>query len=295
VPIDSTDLALFSAATTVTVRNGRKASFWHGSWINGQAPYSLCPLLYKHSRRKKRSVREATTNGRWIADIAHNLNHNLLDEFFKLWREIEAANLNLQDDEEDCIIWNLESSGQFSTRSAYAIQFAGHTLSSFPSLIWEVWAPPKCKFFLWLLLQDKLWTAARLQQRGWENNYFCALCIRNLETVQHLFFECPLARSVWNLVADWSLCEKLRPSGWEYQEDIEDWFAQTTTSGDKKGHTMSILTLWCLWNQRNAVIFRDQRKSAIGVFDEIKDTVHCWSLARRLAPEPPTVVHLGSE
>jgi hypothetical protein len=104
VPIDSTDLALFSAATTVTVRNGRKASFWHSSWLNGQTPFSLCPLLYKHSRRKKRSVREATTNGRWIADVAHNLNHNLLDEFFKLWREIEAANLNLQDNEEDCII-----------------------------------------------------------------------------------------------------------------------------------------------------------------------------------------------
>jgi hypothetical protein len=32
-------------------------------------------LLYKHSRRKKRSVREAITNGKWIADIAH-LNHS---------------------------------------------------------------------------------------------------------------------------------------------------------------------------------------------------------------------------
>jgi hypothetical protein len=76
-------------------------------------------------------------------DIAHNLNHDLLDEFFKLWRAIEAANLNLQDNEEDFIVWNLESSGQFSTKSAYAIQFAGHTLSSFPSLIWEAWAPPQ--------------------------------------------------------------------------------------------------------------------------------------------------------
>jgi hypothetical protein len=121
LPIDSTDLGLFSAATIVTVRNGRKAYFWHSSWINGWAPYALFPLLYRHSRRKKRSVREAIVNGRWITDIAHNLNHDLLDEFSKLWAAIEGTGLNLQDEEEDHIIWNLESSGQYSTKSAYAI------------------------------------------------------------------------------------------------------------------------------------------------------------------------------
>lgn len=131
LPIDSTDLALFSAATTVTVRNGCKASFWHSTWLNGRAPYAKFPLLYRHSRRKKRSVREATTNGRWIADIAYNLNHALLDEFFKLWTEIEEARPDLQEEEEDHIIWNLESSGNYSTKSAYAIQFAGHAPSSF--------------------------------------------------------------------------------------------------------------------------------------------------------------------
>jgi hypothetical protein len=136
---------------------------------------------------REKSVREAIANGRWIADIAHNLNHSLLNEFFKLWNMINWASLSLQDDEQDSIAWNLKSSGQFSTRSACTIQFARHTLSSFPSLIWD-WAPPKCMFFLWLLLQDRLWTAARLQQRGWENNYLCALCFRNLETAQHLFF-----------------------------------------------------------------------------------------------------------
>ena len=35
LPVDSEDLALFSAATRVTVRNGQKASFWHSSWIDG--------------------------------------------------------------------------------------------------------------------------------------------------------------------------------------------------------------------------------------------------------------------
>jgi len=49
--------------------------------------------------------------------------------------------------------------------------------------------------------------------------------------------------------------------------------------GDKKGHTLVILTLWCIWNQRNAIIFRECRKTAQALFVEIKDTAYYWSLA----------------
>ena len=71
-------LALFSAVTRVSVRNGQKASFWHSSWIDGWPPASLCPRLYQHSKRKNRTVSEALLGGRWIRDIAYSLNHDLL-------------------------------------------------------------------------------------------------------------------------------------------------------------------------------------------------------------------------
>jgi hypothetical protein len=38
LPIDSTDMALFNAATKVEVHNGCKASFWNSSWLDGKAP-----------------------------------------------------------------------------------------------------------------------------------------------------------------------------------------------------------------------------------------------------------------
>ena len=162
----------------VTVRNGLKASFWHSSWIDGRPPASLCPLLYKHSRRKNRTVREAVLTGSWIGDIAYNLNHELLNECFKLWAAIEMAGIDLDDTREDTITWTLENSGEYSAKSAYEVQFAGQITSNYPVLIWKIWAPPKCNFFVWLLHQDRLWTAARLQLRGWKNNYFYALCQR---------------------------------------------------------------------------------------------------------------------
>lgn len=164
----------------------------------------------------------------------------------------------------------------------------------FTSLIWNAWAPPKCKFFLWLLLQHKLWTAARLQIRGWKNNYLCALCERNLETTAHLFSECPYAVTVWTLVANWSGCQSLHPSQWTNELDVEDWFSQLLRRGDKMVHTLAVLTCWSIWKQRNAVIFREARRTAHVIFEEIKDTCLTWSRAGGKVLQPLSVARTRS-
>ena len=57
------DLALFNAATRITVYSGNRASFWHSCWIDGQAPAKLFPTLYGHNRKKHQTVREAVQGG----------------------------------------------------------------------------------------------------------------------------------------------------------------------------------------------------------------------------------------
>jgi hypothetical protein len=39
--------------------------------------------------------------------------------------------------------------------------------------------------------------ADRLQVRGWPNNYFYQLYFRNLKTINHLLFECPILKQIW--------------------------------------------------------------------------------------------------
>jgi hypothetical protein len=51
--------------------------------------------------------------------------------------------------------------------------------------------------FIWLMLQNRIWTSDRLQQRGWPNDYFCPFYHCNLETSCHLFQSCPITRQVW--------------------------------------------------------------------------------------------------
>lgn len=56
LPIDEKDIALFTAATKVTIHNGQTASFWTSSWLHGTSPAATFPNLYKHRKLKRRTV-----------------------------------------------------------------------------------------------------------------------------------------------------------------------------------------------------------------------------------------------
>jgi hypothetical protein len=60
--------------------------------------------------------------------------------------------------------------------SAYEGKFMGIPPSPMKHLIWLAGTPPKCKFFSWLVFQNRLWTADRLIDRGWLNQKVCMLC-----------------------------------------------------------------------------------------------------------------------
>ncbi|XP_025825128.1 uncharacterized protein LOC112900482 [Panicum hallii] len=138
LPVDEVDIALFASATRVTVNNGRTARFWWSSWLNGNTPALLFPLLFKHSKRKNRTVAEAMLEEQWIQDISHDLTVHLLDEFVRMWGLIDEVNFDANNLESDTIIWTRTASGEYSAKSAYDMQFEGGLLSLFPKMVWKV-------------------------------------------------------------------------------------------------------------------------------------------------------------
>lgn len=214
----------------------------------------------------------------------------LLADYFRLWLLIEGEHFDPENEAPDEIIWTRSSTGEYTASSAYKLQFKGSFRSPFSSLIWrKPWAPSKCKFFLWLLLQDCIWTADRLQRREWPNNY-CPLCMRNLETANHLFAECPVSTEVWSQVATWTGCEAYKPQGWHGLSTL-DWFsAFPTTRQHGKTNTgvrsLAILVIWCLWQERNNRIFDRGERGVNQLVSWIQDEVRSWSTAgaKFLAP-----------
>ena len=63
---------------------------------------------------------------------------------------------SLNDDIEDSITWKFTKDGVYSTSSTYKAQFEGHTCSDLVHSVWRVCAPPWCKFFVGLVLQNMI-------------------------------------------------------------------------------------------------------------------------------------------
>jgi hypothetical protein len=153
-----------NASTIVTIGNGKMADFWGSSWIEGQAPKNLAPNLYKKARRKNITVFKALRNNYWIQFCAPFTREEEVREFVSLWHSISSTHsLN---DLDDTISWRWSADGKYSSSSAYKIQFSTNFCKIKFNPIWKAKIEPKCRFFVWTLLHNKILTADNLQKRG---------------------------------------------------------------------------------------------------------------------------------
>jgi hypothetical protein len=86
----------------------------------------------------------------------HDISPPLLAELTLLWIEVDAAAYESTDIQPDEILWIRIANKQYSVRSAYQMQFDGAMESMFPVKVWQIWAPLRCKFFTWLMLQNRI-------------------------------------------------------------------------------------------------------------------------------------------
>ena len=222
------DRQLFDAAIEITVGSGAIANFWKDRWLHGFVPRVIAPTLYAISYRKNRSVEQALKENKWLADLARGLTFEMLPELAQLATLLDEVILNPE--VPDTIRWRWTQSGKYPLKSAYLAQFEGSTFSELASMIWSGWAPSKCRFFLWTSAMNRIMTADALQRRGWENGYFCPLCMRSLETPMHLLVECPWVHQVWAKLASLVRVDAILPNSWAGVSSITAWLKHYTTN-----------------------------------------------------------------
>jgi hypothetical protein len=147
--------------------------------------------------------------------------------------------------------------------------------------LWKSWAPPKCKFFLWLAIRNKCWTADRLRRRGLQHPVVCVLCDQEQETVQHLLCTCSFARQFWHAILVPLCLGDLIPA--VHEISFADWWRKVlkkVPKNRKKGfNSLIILGSWCLWLTRNKAVFDSVNPSLCFVKSLFLNELSCWERA----------------
>ena len=149
-------------------------------------------------------------------------------------------------------------------------------------MVWKNRAPPKCKFFAWLVINNRIWTADRLQRRGWPNCDRCPLCKQVQETAAHLLFQCRYTVRVWEMIKSWLGLVDVNPTAWVTVHSVKAWWNLIDSNASQSRRAMMSLIMlisWEIWNERNARVFRNTAVPVGVLVARIKDVSKCWCLA----------------
>jgi hypothetical protein len=179
-------------------------------------------------------------------------------------------------DKPDKVRWLLTRSGDFSVKSLYLYLSARRV--NFPyKVLWKLRISLRIKVFCWLVIKNRVLTRNNLKNKGWKGNDLCEFC-DNLESQNHLFFGCPLARYVWNVVGV-ALNINAMPSS--CLELYRQCFASFSRIDRKVVMIGAVALCWTLWRTRNNSFFDGMRsKDPTNVIFLICHFLNSWAKLR---------------
>jgi hypothetical protein len=198
---------------------------------------------------QKENTVDSIKNGDIVISFRRWLPVELRGVWQKIWALVEAFQLS---ETSDKIIWKWDKKGKFTVKSIYNMLTEGDS-GIYLRQIWKGKIPPKIKYFMWLLSNGVILTKDNMKKRNWNGNPECHFC-DSIESNDHLFFQCPIARVVRGCVA--------RCFG---ANDIPDsishcwlWFDKWLPKG-KKFHVYGTSAIcWAIWKARHKACFENK-------------------------------------
>jgi hypothetical protein len=241
--------------------------------MNGTTFKSLAPGLYRKAKRKKLTVHKALEQNRWIAHILPLQSPQEIHEYVKLWELLR--DVQLVENREDTIRWRWTANGEYTTKSAYRIQFEGCYSKLKLSPIWKARAEAKCRFFAWTLMHKKILTANNLAKRNWPSDPLCKLCNNEPETPTHLCKDCPYTQQVWTQLRRWlnlNVLDSVDTAG-----SIHSYWRKCRAKFDKTEKKridgIMIYMWWNIWKERNRRTFQQKSLTMDHVAQICKDDI----------------------
>ena len=123
-------------------------------WLSGLAlePKAIAPFRFGIASQKRWKVKHVHNNHKWFYHLANVLTPEVLPELQNMATLLDVV--RLRGDTTDSIRLCFSATGEYTTKSAYLLQFEGSTTSNTAPIIWKGWGPGKCRQFLWMASLD---------------------------------------------------------------------------------------------------------------------------------------------
>ncbi|XP_021837875.2 uncharacterized protein [Spinacia oleracea] len=163
----------------------------------------------------------------------------------------------------------------------YLHDIGGHV--AWKRIICNSKATPKASFIVWLALQKRLPTKDMLRSWGMSISSSCELCQAADESLDHMFFDCSVSKEVWSCVL-LQLGVSRSVMQWELEVQWCSVKSRSTKEADIKRSIAFSETVYALWLQRNAKLFKNKLDSVDCIIRRVLFIVACRK-ARREAEE----------
>jgi len=237
---------LFLSLGVFNVHSGDQTRFWVDLWLGNKTLKDEYPALYRITRRKNVTVANVLNSRPLNVSFRRVLSGNKLTQWLQLVSKVADVALT---NEKDAFVWLPNRNGLFTVKSMYSNLMTNETTLAF-CRSWKIKVPLKIKTFLWFLKKGVTLTKDNLIKRNWKGSAKCCFCNYN-ETIQHLFFECHIAKFIWFTVF---IAFNIKPPT-SFTHLLGAWikgFHHTVRNQVLVGVTA---LCWALWLSRNEIIF----------------------------------------
>ena len=236
---------LFRQVTRCELGDGSSVCFWDDFWLDGILAHKY-PRLASFARNDGISVLETMQAEDLDTIFFLPLSDQALQELESLQEQLQSLTYDHDSADRWIPIWG----SRYTSRRYYAHIFSAVDAHPVFKMVWKSRCTPRIKFFAWLVLVDRLNTKTMLQRRHMnvQDGTVCIMCTTGeQETIEHLFFDCPLAQSCWARIG----------VNWDSTIQLLDRLTQARTS-----HTIPcfaetvLIAAWELWKVRNDKVFQ---------------------------------------
>jgi hypothetical protein len=250
------------------VKNGTQTRFWEDLWIGQETLMKRFPSLYNLVRKKNATMAQVLST----TPLNVSFRRALVGDNWVKWLQLVGSIIDVQlCEQEDSFHWT--TSKLFSVKALYK-DLVVDSVSHLKLDAWKAKIPLKIKIFLWFLWKGVILTKDNLSKRQWKGCTRCCFC-REQENIQHLFFDCPMARLMW-----FAICVSF---GIKAPTTTDNLFGPWLASFPHKQRALVLVGVaafcWALWLSRNDVVFQKSKsKSFLQVMFRGTFWIRSWSI-----------------